>query len=206
MQVKENAYRVLVVSHNERMAHAIAKILISVHFTAPTISDSISQAKRLVVERHFDFVIVSSPVGGEDALEFVLDTHHSYGPGIILLTKEGQYDEAFDKTHELGIITLAKPTQTELFIQALQMLVTSKDRLENMKLKQGSNLSLKDKMAEIRLTNEAKLLLMKYEKVTESEAHHLILKMAMDIRISKTEVAHRIIEQYSKKREEENNE
>lgn len=200
MQLKEHAYKILVISSNDRMAAALAKIIVSTNLSNPVVASSIPQAKRLVVERTFDFMIISSPVGHDNPIEFAIDTHEECGTGIIILTRDSEYEETYDKTHEYGILTLSKPTPTELFIQALRMLTSSKNKLELSKLKSPSNMTLKDKMEEIRITNEAKLLLMKYEKLSEGDAHKQILKTAMDYRLSKSEVAHQIIEKYSTRR------
>ena len=51
-------------------------------------------------------------------------------------------------------------------------------------------------MNEIRLVNRAKWLLISELKMTESDAHRYIEKQAMDLRISKREVAENVIRTY----------
>lgn len=57
---------------------------------------------------------------------------------------------------------------------------------------------LKNKMEEERLVKKAKLLLMKKYSLTEDEAYKLILKRAMDDRVSKMIVAKNIIKEVEK--------
>ena len=56
---------------------------------------------------------------------------------------------------------------------------------------------LEDKMEEMRLVNRAKWLLISELKMTEGDAHHYIEKRAMDLCVSKKEVAKDIIKIYS---------
>ena len=57
--------------------------------------------------------------------------------------------------------------------------------------------TLEEKMEEIRLVNHAKWVLIQNMKLSESEAHKLIEKQAMDSRRTKREVAEGIIKTYS---------
>ena len=59
-------------------------------------------------------------------------------------------------------------------------------------------IELKNKMEEERLVKKAKLLLMKKYLLTEDEAYKLILKRAMDDRVSKMIVAKNIIKEVEK--------
>ena len=52
-------------------------------------------------------------------------------------------------------------------------------------------------MAEIRLVNRAKLILINELKMSEPDAHHYIEKQAMDRCVSKREIAEEIIKTYS---------
>ena len=59
-------------------------------------------------------------------------------------------------------------------------------------------IELKNKMEEERLVKKAKLLLMKKYSLTEDEAYKLILKRAMDDRVSKMIIAKNIIKEVEK--------
>ncbi len=57
-------------------------------------------------------------------------------------------------------------------------------------------------MKEIRIINEAKLLLMKHKHYTEDEVHKWLAKTSMDLRIKKIDLAKNVIEIYHKKDDE----
>jgi response regulator NasT len=54
-------------------------------------------------------------------------------------------------------------------------------------------------MKEIRLINEAKLLLIKNKNYTEDEVHKWLEKTSMDLRVKKIDLAKHIIDIYHKK-------
>lgn len=66
--------------------------------------------------------------------------------------------------------------------------------MKNLMKKQDT---VDEKIEEIRIVNRAKWLLIDHSRMTEPEAHRFIEKKAMDDRVSKKDVALRIISQYS---------
>ena len=56
--------------------------------------------------------------------------------------------------------------------------------------------ALQQKVADIHTVNHAKWLLIQHDNMTENEAHRFIEKQAMDMRLSRREVAESIIRTY----------
>ncbi|MCQ2772807.1 MAG: ANTAR domain-containing protein [Bacilli bacterium] len=196
--LKEIRYEVLVISSSKVITTAIMKNLADNHqISSPTIAEDSMNARRLLLERHFDIVIINSPLEHESALSLALEINDQYEVGIMLLTKANDYDEVFDKTNELGIITLSKPTPSTLFSQSIKILCLTRQKLESLK-KRVNNVSFKDKLREIKLINEAKVMLIKKKGISEDDAHHYIERKAMNERISKIESALLIIEECKK--------
>ena len=77
-----------------------------------------------------------------------------------------------------------------MLTQTLGVLCATRERLRQMEEKQ---LSVEQKMEEIRLVNRAKWLLIETLGMSEAESHRYIEKQAMDLRISKAQVARNII-------------
>ena len=70
---------------------------------------------------------------------------------------------------------------------------SSRERLRQLEKK---SLSIEEKMAEIRLVNRAKWLLIDREGMTEQDAHRFIEKQAMDRCVTRRAVADQIIARY----------
>ena len=77
---------------------------------------------------------------------------------------------------------------------ALDWLASARERLRKFEKK---TLSIEEKMAEIRLVNKAKWLLIGELHMDEPDAHRYIEKQAMDRCISRREIAEEIIKTYS---------
>ena len=92
-----------------------------------------------------------------------------------------------------GILTLSKPTTSQLFAQSVRMLCITRERLRSMEEKTAT---IEEKMEEIRLVNRAKWLLIEELKMTEQEAHRYIEKQAMDRCVTKRVVAEQILSTY----------
>ena len=79
-----------------------------------------------------------------------------------------------------------------LFFQAVKLSLAAQRRMMGL---QSENDRLQKKIMEIRLVDRAKCLLIENRGMTETEAHRYVEKQAMDLRITRREVAERILEQ-----------
>ena len=111
-----------------------------------------------------------------------------------MLVKAESEDEIREKVSPLGVLTLPKPTNSQMLSTALYWMASMRERLRSFESKATS---LEDKMAQIRTVNRAKLLLIEHLDMTEDQAHHYIERHAMDLCISKLECAEEIIRKYS---------
>ena len=113
---------------------------------------------------------------------------------VLLLVKSDIHAEIHDKVAEYGVFTLTKPTSKPTMIHALNWMESARERLRQFEKK---SLSIEEKMAEIRLVNKAKWLLISELKMSEPDAHRYIEKQAMDRCIAKRAIAEEIIKLYS---------
>ena len=79
-------------------------------------------------------------------------------------------------------------------LHALNWMESARERLRQSEKK---SLSIEEKMAEIRLINKAKWILISELSMSEPEAHRYIEKQAMDRCIAKRAIAEEIIKLYS---------
>ena len=91
----------------------------------------------------------------------------------------------------IGVLVLAKPFTGAQFRQAVQIAASSYKRLAVLRTE---NAKLLDKIAQLRLVDRAKCYLIEKKGYTETDAHRLIEKRAMDTRMSRGEVAQEILE------------
>lgn len=191
--LKEIMYKILVVSPNEKYVSSIKKLLPPDRIDIVDYASNISTARRMILESHYEIVIVNHfPVSG-DGVAFSIDISEDYGVGVIIFVSYENYHEVFDKTHELGIFTIARPTTSETLIQVFRLLCLTRERIHSL---DNKKVSIKERLEIIRLVDEAKLKLIKYVHLSEDEAHKYIERQAMQLRITKKESALIIIDKY----------
>jgi response regulator NasT len=191
MTPPERVYSVLLVSAAQNLNAALGELLQpSVFSPVRTVTD-VSAAKRAAAERDWDIVIVNSPLPDETGLRFAADVSGGSRSVALVLARAELFDEVSSDLTRHGVFTLARPTSKPLMQAALGWLITARERLRGTEKK---TLSLEEKMAEIRIVNRAKWLLIEKRGMDEPTAHRYIEKLAMDRCVSKREIAEEILQ------------
>lgn len=187
-------YSVLVVSCQQKFNDAIMPMLPAAEYYPVCFSGNIAAARRELLTRSFDFVIINAPLPDETGTHFAIDTGSRADTVVLLLLRAENYEEVNERVTPHGVFTLQVPTPASTIRQGLKWMISVRERLRKMETK---NLSIEEKMEEIRLVNRAKWILIEQLKMTESEAHRHIEKQAMDRCTSKREIALSIIKTYT---------
>ena len=194
MDDSRSTYSVLVVSAAAKFHTSLRELLPEDRYAPLCAASSVAEARRVLLERPFDIVIISAPLPDEFGTKLALHIIDKSSAGVLLLAKSDVYDEMEAKLTCQGVFTLAKPTSALLLNQSLKWLVSARERLRRMEEKATS---VEEKMEEIRLVNRAKWLLIEQLKMTEAEAHRHIEKQAMDRCTTRREIALGIIKTYA---------
>ena len=190
----EEAYSVLVVSSNSRFNDAITPLLPYSEYYPVCFVSNIAAARREILARAYDFVIIHAPLLDDLGTRFAIDTSARTESVVLLLLKSDAYEQINAKVQPHGVFTLLVPTPVQTLKQGLKWMAATRERLRKMEKKA---MTIEEKMEEIRQVNRAKWILIKQLKMTEEEAHHHIEKQAMDRCCSKKEIARSIIMTYS---------
>lgn len=194
MSLKERVYSILIVSSTDTFTPAFSDLLPPSRYRLLHSVTNVSAAKRILAETTFDFVIINAPLTDDTGIRFSIDVCASRQTAVLLLIRQEQYDAIHDRVAEFGVFTLPKPLSKPSLLQALDWLESARERLRQLEKK---NQSIEEKMAEIRLVNKAKWILISQLKMSEPDAHRYIEKQAMDRCISKRYIAEGIIKMYS---------
>ena len=194
MSLRERVYSILIVSATDNFASAFAELLPETRYYPVRTVTSVSAAKRTLAEKAFDFVIINAPLPDDAGIRFAIDTCTVKQSAVLLLVKSDTHAGIHDRVAEYGVFTLPKPTSKSTMIHALDWMESARERLRQFEKK---SLSIEEKMAEIRLVNKAKWILISELSMSEPDAHRYIEKQAMDRCISKRTIAEEIIKTYS---------
>lgn len=183
----------LIVSGSDKSIVAFTEMLYSALINHIVTLKSGGEARRLLLDRDFDLVIINAPLRDESGESL---SRHIASKGVsqvILVVKSELFEEVSAHTEEDGILTITKPINKTLFWSALKLAKSASSRLKRMR---AENSKLKQKIEDIRIIDRAKCILISYINMSEPEAHRYIEKQAMDMRTTKRVVAEGILKMY----------
>ena len=192
MAAGKNPYRILVAGANDKICGFITEILPKGDYEISFRAETAGLARRRMLEAPEDLVIINAPLREEFGTQLALDLADT-NAGVLLLVPGEVFEQACAKVEDEGVLTLAKPVSRQGFYGAVKLLTAMREKLMRL---ERQNRALQEKMMDIRTVNRAKWLLIERMKMTEQEAHYFIEKQAMDLRVSRREMAENIIRAY----------
>ena len=162
--------------------------------------ESAGEARRLLLSRDFDLVIINAPLRDESGESLARHIASKYSSQAILVVESGFFDAVSSICEGEGILTVSKPVNRAIFWSALKLAGAAQSRLKRI---QAENVKLKQRIEDIRIIDRAKFLLISYHNMSESKAHRYIEKQAMDMRSTKRQVAEEILKVYDNYQETE---
>ena len=184
------SYSVLSVAAAEKFHTSLRELLPSGRYDPVHSAFDAAEARRRILERRYDIIVISAPLRDEFGTHLAQHFAENSGAGILLLVKPEYYSDVSAQVTPLGVLTLAKPTSPQLMLQCMELLCGTRERLRRMEQKSAS---IEDKMAEIRLVNRAKWVLIERQGMSEQDAHRYIEKQAMDRCVAKRVIAEEIL-------------
>ena len=163
MEYLPRTYSVLSVAAAEKFHTSLRELLPAGRYAPVRFAYDAADARRRLLESRYDIIIISAPLRDE------------FGT---------------DLAQHFAELTLQKPTSPQMMLQCMELLCGTRERLRRMEQK---SLSMEDKMAEIRLINRAKWVLIEKQGMSEQDAHRYIEKQAMDRCVPKRVVAEEIL-------------
>lgn len=188
----KNIYKVLVAGANDKTFALLQALLPGSSYEPPMRAGSAGEAKRMVMDCTVDIAILNAPMRDEFGSQLAVDLARD-NVGVVLLVPGESYDQVCYQVEDEGVLTLSKPLTQQTLQSAIRLATALRGKLLRMDQKSRA---LQEKMADIRTVNRAKWLLIEQLRMTESEAHYYIERQAMDMRLSRREVAENIIRSY----------
>ena len=184
------SYSVLSVAAAEKFHTSLRELLPSGRYDPVHSAFDAAEARRRILESRYDIIVISAPLRDEFGTHLAQHFAENSGAGILLLVKPEYFSDVSAQVAPLGVLTLEKPTSPQLMLQCMELLCGTRERLRRMEQKSAS---IEDKMAEIRLVNRAKWVLIEKQGMSEQDAHRYIEKKAMDRCVSKRVIAEEIL-------------
>ncbi|MCL2030238.1 MAG: ANTAR domain-containing protein [Oscillospiraceae bacterium] len=190
----------LIVSHTDKSAVYLTELLDAASVKHIAVLPSCGEARRLLLERDFDLVIVNAPLRDESGESLSRHIAAKSLSQVILAVKSEYFDAVSAACEGDGVLTVSKPVNRAIFWSALTLAKAACSRLKRM---QTENARLKQKIEDIRMIDRAKCILISFMGMSEQDAHRYIEKQAMDMRAAKRVIAEGILRTYENYQEAE---
>ncbi len=184
---------VLLVSSNDKGTDMLAMLLKSESSYSVSVVANGAEARRVLITNSYDLVIINSPLLDEFGHELALMITENTASAVVIIVKVEIADQISAKVEDYGVLVVTKPINRLLFFQAVKLANASRRRMLGI---HNENVKLQTKIEEIRLIDRAKCALIQYLNLSEPQAHRYIEKQAMDMRMTKKEVAEGILKTY----------
>ena len=186
----DSRYSVLIVSSSEQFNITVKKVLPDRRFDVIEIRKSASSARRELLVREYDLVVVNAPLTDGMGNEFVMDVVEKHSSGVILAVPTEVYASVNDHLIEYGVMTLPKPLKLAELERMIRLSIALNDRLRKVHVKLRM---LNEKMEELKIVSRAKIVLVE-RGMSEAEAHDYIIREAMNKGLTKKQVAEDIVD------------
>jgi response regulator NasT len=183
----------LIVSNMERTTSFFTELLNAALINHIAVLQTCAEARRLLLERDFDLVLVNAPLADETGEKFACQTAIKGISQVILAVKSEHFDGMSAKCENDGVLTIAKPLSKAAFWSALTLAKSSWNRMKRV---QTEDIKIKQRIDDIRIVDRAKFTLITNLNMSEKEAHRFIEKQAMDMRSTKRAIAEEILKTY----------
>ncbi len=183
----------LLISHSEQSAVSLSQLLESEGYTEISVCQTSQKAKELANGEVFDLICVNAPLEKENGIELSKYFAETTRSSVVIIVPQRNADYVNDALTEHGVLVIAKPVNKHLFHHFLQFTECFKMRMFRVI---EENEKLKHMVADMKIINRAKFLLITCLNMSEDQAHRYLEKQAMDLRTSKLEVAKQVIRTY----------
>lgn len=185
--------KALLISRSEKSANSLSELLRSEQYFQIAVADNATDAKKLAEKEEYDLICINAPLSDESGIDlskYFADTTRAC---VVIIVPQKNADDVYDILTECGVLVIAKPINRHLFHHYLQFTECFKMRILSVA---RENEKLKHMVEDIKLIDRAKFLLITCLNMNESQAHRYLEKQAMDLRISKLQVAKQVIKTY----------
>jgi len=190
MAGKDDIYHsILIVSQSEQFNSVVRQSLVGI--SSIECRKSAATARRSILERYYDIIVINGPLQDETGESLALDAAEKSNALVLLAIPREIYEDVQDHVTDHGVLVIPKPLTRSRVDKAIRYLTAVQKKIHVLERK---NVKAEEKLEEMRIINKAKFLLVEQRHMTEDQAHRFVGKQAMDHGISRKRAAQSIID------------
>lgn len=151
------------------------------------------EGRQCISAGNYELILINAPLSDEPGEKLAQEAADSTTAGVILFVRAALESETEERLMPYGVFVLPKPLSGAMFTKVVRLSLAASHRLKGFR---NQTDKLHQELENTRLIHRAKGILMEYLSMTEPQAHKYLEKQAMDLRITKTEVAKRLLSTY----------
>ena len=191
--IRDIQHSILVVSGAEKFDALIRHALHPGSFQSTEFLHSAAAARRSILERYYNIVVINVPLPDEQGVELAIDTACKLPEASVFITVPAdRYGDILERVTDHGIMVMSKPFPQLQLRYAIRLLCAQQVQIRKLERRIAS---VEEKMEELRIVSKAKCLLIEKRRLSEDEAHRLVGKTAMDHGLTRARAAEMLIEE-----------
>lgn len=191
---------VLFVSAATRGEDALIHILRQAGLVQVDTAQSAAEGRRKINVGGYSIILLNLPLPDESGRDLALYAAEKTDAAVIVLIKAGWEESLGSIGRDSGVFIIPKPLNRQFFQQAVQLIGHTQRRLERLK---EQNDALAKLVRDEKMAGRAKCYLVRYENMTETQAHHYLEAQAMEKHVKRSQIAEKVVDMYSERDEEE---
>jgi response regulator NasT len=184
-------HSLLIVSGQEKFETLVKNSLEEKKMMSVETRHSAASARRALLERYFDLVLINAPLPDENGVALALDAAENRQMAVLLAVPQDVAGEITDRVVDAGVLVAGKPLPRGGLGRSVRFLMATLEKLHEFRKKVEK---AEERLEEQRILFRAKLVLIEQKGITEEEAHRLIQKQAMDSGLPLRRVAEEILD------------
>ncbi len=132
-----------------------------------------AETRRALGEDDWPLLVINTPLSDESGIDLAIDAASHTATSVLMLVKAELADQVQAQLENYGVFVVAKPVARPLFDQAIRYAAVLRNRLMTVCAEKAK---LEKKLADVRVIDRAKCLLIQYRGMTEEQAHRAIEK------------------------------
>lgn len=137
----------------------------------PRMCMSGAETRRALGEDDWPLLVINTPLSDESGIDLAIDAASHTATSVLMLVKAELADQVQAQLENYGVFVVAKPVARPLFDQAIRYAAVLRNRLMTVCAEKAK---LEKKLADVRVVDRAKCLLIQYRGLTEEQAHRAI--------------------------------
>lgn len=182
---------ILLVTNTDASEGFIKELLMNTTYTRMLNAYNFSDATNLLDVNRFDLVIINAPMRHELGDRLAKYAAQRTTSSILFIARESTYDQTLEIMHSFGVLSVKKPVPVKPFSQLLKLVENSSNRVAKFYSEGTEVLNIID---QLRTVDVAKWFLIQKFNITESQAHRIVEKYAMDHQLPKHIAAEKIVQ------------